>query len=112
MAEEIKNSLRSEHRLLVVKGMENLMVVETADAILIAKKEDSQDIKNIVELLKENFKEAIDHRKVYRPWGHFITIENELGWQIKKSKLKLENQSLYKNISIDLNTGLLLKAQH
>ena len=100
IAQEIKNSfLRSDHRLLVVKGMENIMVVETADAILIAKKEDSQDIKNIVELLKEkNFKEAIDHRKVYRPWGHFITIENELGWQIKKIEVKVgESISLQKH---------------
>ena len=60
---------------------------------------DSQDIKNIVELLKEkNFKEAIEHRKVYRPWGHFISIENELGWQIKKIEVKVgESISLQKH---------------
>ena len=100
VAKEIKNTfLRSEHRLVVVKGVDNLIIIETADAILIAKKEDSQDIKNIVELLKEkNFQEAIEHRKVYRPWGHFISLENELGWQIKKIEVKVgESISLQKH---------------
>ena len=91
--------MRSEHRLVVVKGVDNLIIIETSDAILVAKKEDSQDVKNIVELLKErNFQEAIEQRKVFRPWGHFISIEKDIGWQIKKIEVKVgESISLQKH---------------
>ncbi len=97
---EIKNSLIiSENRLLVGMGIENLVIIETADAVLVTNKKNSQDVKNIVEELKKNnFEEAIEHRQMYRPWGHYKTIENEHDWKIKKIEINVgESISLQKH---------------
>ena len=81
-----KNSyIRSESKLIVCLGIKNLIVVETNDAILVTDKDLSQDVKQIVEKLNlEGFTEAKIHKKIYRPWGHYQSIENGDRWQIKK----------------------------
>ena len=86
LAKETKESLiRSEEKLVVSIGLENIVVVETKDAILVANKESSQNVKNIVSLMNEKgFNEAINHKIVYRPWGSFLSIEEGKTWQIKK----------------------------
>lgn len=77
--------LRSENKLLVGIGLEDIVVVETRDAILVANKNFSQGVKEIVEELNQNqFPESKVHKKIYRPWGHFISIEKGERWQIKK----------------------------
>ena len=76
--------IRSEGRLIVGVGLKNLIIVDTADAILVAEKESSQKIKNIVsELKNKNFSESSEHQKVYRPWGFFRSIAKDLHWQVK-----------------------------
>lgn len=76
--------LRSEGRLIVGIGLKNLVIVETADAILVTEKSRSQDIKDIVSELKNmNYLESIVHKKVYRPWGSFISIAEDSRWQVK-----------------------------
>ena len=66
-------------------GVENIVIVETKDAILVANKESSQSVKNIVSLMnKKGFNEAQNHKIVYRPWGSFLSIEEGKTWQIKK----------------------------
>ena len=86
------------------------MVIETADAVLIASQKKSQEVKNIVELLKEkDFDEATVHKKVYRPWGNYNSIESDSGWQIKNIEVKVGESIRYRNTTIDLNIGLLLK---
>ncbi|MBO8206801.1 mannose-1-phosphate guanylyltransferase/mannose-6-phosphate isomerase [Prochlorococcus marinus XMU1406] len=86
LAKETKESLiRSEEKLVVSIGLENIVIVETKDAILVANKESSQNVKNIVSLMNEKgFNEAINHKIVYRPWGSFLSIEEGKTWQIKK----------------------------
>ena len=81
-----RNSLiRSEDKLIVSCGLENVVIVETKDAVLVANKSSSQNLKNIVSLLKEKgFNESQNHKKVYRPWGSFLSIEEGNNWQIKK----------------------------
>ena len=65
--------------------MESLIIVETKDAVLVANTKNSQNIKNVVSLMKEKgFKEAHNHKLVYRPWGSFLSIEENTTWQIKK----------------------------
>ena len=96
--ENSKNSyLHSKNGLLVGIGIEDLIVVNTDDAILVANNRNSQEIKNLVEKL--NLKGRIEtkvHRKVYRPWGYFNLIEKGLKWQVKeicvnpKSSLSLQ----------------------
>ena len=76
---------RSENKLLVGIGLEDIVVVDTRDAILVANKRFSQEVKDIVEELNKNqFPESKMHKKIYRPWGHFTSIETGQRWQIKK----------------------------
>lgn len=86
LTEKVHNSyLRAEHRLLAAIGIENLTIVETADAVLVAHKDHVQDVKKIVTRLKsENRPEAELHRKVYRPWGYYETIDTEERFKVKR----------------------------
>ncbi len=90
ISENTKNSyLRSESRLLVGIGLDNLIVVETNDAVLVADKDQSQLVKNIVRKLKEQkIIEGQNHKKVLRPWGHYISIVNDKRWQVKLISVK------------------------
>ena len=77
--------VRSENRLIVGLGIENLLVVETNDAILIADKNHDQEVKNIVnKLIDENRSEGKTHRKVHRPWGHYTSVVEGSRWKVKR----------------------------
>ena len=91
--------LRSDHRLIVGMGLENLIVVETNDAILIVNKENTQEVKNIVLDLKERkIPEGQNHKKIFRPWGDYQTIIEDKCWQVKLIKVKpREELSLQKH---------------
>ncbi len=84
--EKVSNSyLRSEYRLLAALGVENLIVVETADAVLVAHKDYAQNVKNVVEHLKKTKRNEADlHRKVFRPWGSYESIDDEQRFQVKR----------------------------
>ena len=86
LAQDTKSSMiRSEDKLVVSIGLDNLVIVETKDAVLVAKKKSSQKVKKIVSLMNEKgFNEAQNHKIVYRPWGSFLSIEQGKTWQIKK----------------------------
>ena len=67
--------IRAESRLVAGIGLENLIVVETRDAVLVADATKTQNVKNLVEILEsQNRLEAIAHQKVYRPWGSYETL--------------------------------------
>lgn len=84
--EDVQNSLiRSEHTLVAAVGLRDMMVVETADAVLVAPMDRSQDVKKIVtRLKKEKRSEFHCHRTVYRPWGSYTTLEMQDRFQIKR----------------------------
>ena len=84
--DKIKNCyLRSENKLLVGVDIEDLIVVETSDAVLVAKKGSSQKVKNLVDVMKmKNLPEATLHRKIYRPWGSYVSLSSSKGWQVKR----------------------------
>ncbi len=86
LVKDTKNSLiRSENKLVVSIGLENIVVVETKDAVLVANSNCSQSVKNIVSLMNSRgFNEAQNHKVVFRPWGSFLSIEDGSTWQIKK----------------------------
>ena len=86
LIKETKNSLIiSKDKLLVGLGLEDLIIVDTQDALLVANKKYSQEIKNIVSTLNnKNLKEGKHHKKIHRPWGFYISIEEKNYWQIKK----------------------------
>ncbi len=77
--------LRSEHRLVVGLGVEDLVVVETDDVVLVAHRDRAQDIKAVVGQLEEaGARESRAHRRIYRPWGSYDGVTEGERWQVKK----------------------------
>lgn len=87
---DVKQSyINSQTRLIAAIGVENLVIVETKDALLVADKRRVQDIKKIVEQLKKiNRYEYVKHPRVYRPWGSYETIDSKSRFQVKKIIVK------------------------
>ncbi len=81
--------IRAEHRLVSVVGLDNVVVIETADAVMIASKRHSQNVKNIVASLKScDREERITHRKVQRPWGYYESLDAGDRFQVKRICVK------------------------
>jgi len=75
----------SSNRLVSAIGVSNLVIIDTQDALLVADKKYTQNIKNIVNQLKEkNRPETENHRKVLRPWGYYDSIDANNGFQVKR----------------------------
>ena len=85
-AHEVRDSLLvSQHRLLGVIGVDNLVVIETPDAVMVANKSCTQNVKVIVEHLRsESRSEHLFHRRVYRPWGSYEGIDSGHRFQVKR----------------------------
>lgn len=90
MTLDAKNSfIYSEDKLVAVIGIEDLVVVETKDAVMIAPKERVQEVKQVVDQLKRQSRsEAEIHRKAYRPWGHYDSVDNGERHQTKRIVVK------------------------
>ena len=90
MLQDTRNTyVRSEKKLIAAVGVENLVITESDDAILVAHKDRVQDVKKIVDRLKEeNRSEAKLHRKVYRPWGAYDSIDMGDRFQVKRITVK------------------------
>jgi mannose-1-phosphate guanylyltransferase len=86
----VNNSyINSEQRLISVVGLDDVVVVETKDAVLVAHKDKVQDIKNVVNQLKaEHRPEWEFHREVFRPWGSYDSIDNGERFQVKRITVK------------------------
>ena len=86
ITDKTKNSLiRSEERLIVSLGLENIIIIETRDALLVANKNKTQDVKKIVEQLNnKGYVEGKEHKIMHRPWGNYLSIQEGKNWQIKK----------------------------
>ena len=85
LLKDVKDSFFwSEGRLVVGMGVQNLVAVETDDAILIMNRNKSQEIKNLVSLMKnKGLVEASTHKRGYRPWGSYLSISNGENWLVK-----------------------------
>jgi len=85
-AEQTRNSIIQSHsRLMAVIGCDNLLVIETPDAVLVGRRTDSENVKKVVEKLGETGrKERTDHRRVHRPWGSYETVDSGAGFQVKR----------------------------
>jgi mannose-1-phosphate guanylyltransferase/mannose-6-phosphate isomerase len=86
----VKNSLvRAESRIVAVVGVEDLVVVETQDAVLVTHKSQVQRVKQVVDHLKSKSRtEHLHHTKVYRPWGHYEGIDAGDRFQVKRITVK------------------------
>jgi len=81
--------LLAQHRCLATVGMDNVIVVETADAVLVANKDKAQNVKEIVARLKAQSRaECKTHRQVYRPWGSYEGIDAGSRFQVKRLSVK------------------------
>ncbi|MGR9087098.1 MAG: mannose-1-phosphate guanylyltransferase/mannose-6-phosphate isomerase [Gammaproteobacteria bacterium] len=81
--------IHAESKLIAAIGVKDLVIVETADAVMVAPKDRVHEVKQIVAQLKNRSRcEAEHHRKVYRPWGHYISVDNGERHQAKRIVVK------------------------
>jgi len=77
--------VRSQSRLVTATGIDDLVIVETADAVMVADRHSVQDVKNIVNALKGlDRSEAHSHHRVFRPWGSYESLASADGFQVKR----------------------------
>jgi mannose-1-phosphate guanylyltransferase/mannose-6-phosphate isomerase len=82
-----RNSLvRSDDGVLTaVIGIDNAIVITTGDAVLVASRDKAEEVKALVEQLKsQNRREAVEHRRVYRPWGYYQGVDAGARYQVKR----------------------------
>jgi mannose-1-phosphate guanylyltransferase/mannose-6-phosphate isomerase len=86
MLEDSRNSLvLASTRLVTCVGIDKLVIVETPDAVLVANMDKVQAVKKIVTGIKDKGRsETIDHRKVYRPWGWYDSLDHGEQFQVKR----------------------------
>ena len=83
------SSHEGSDKLITTLGVDNLVIVDTPDALLVANKDKVQDIKKIVAQIKESGRtQHHQHRKVYRPWGIYDSIDNGERYQVKRITVK------------------------
>jgi len=99
--EDSNNSyVHAENRLVTTVGLNDHVVVETADAVLVAHRDKAQNVKDIVSQLKAaNRDEAIIHHKAYRPWGTYECIDHDSRFQVKR-------------ITVNVGASLSLQLHH
>ena len=90
LAKEVRNCyVHAAGRLVALIGVQDQVVVETADAVLVAHKDKAQEVKAIVQQLKAARRnEALLHRRVYRPWGSYESIDSGERFQVKRIEVK------------------------
>jgi mannose-1-phosphate guanylyltransferase len=90
LALDTNNTLvNAEDRLVATLGVDDLVIVETKDAVLVAHKNSVQDVKKVVEAIKNDGRhEHMNHREVYRPWGVYDSIDNGDRYQVKRITVK------------------------
>ena len=87
---ETTNSyIRSEERLVAAIGVDDMVIVDTKDALMVAAKDRVQDVKKVVQKLKDEGRPEFEfHREVYRPWGKYDSIDNGDRYQAKRITVK------------------------
>ena len=85
ISEDVNNSyIRADHRLVSAVGVDNLILVETADAVLVTTQDNAQNVKKIVNKLRQNEREESQNPpKVQKPWGHYERIGKGFEHQVK-----------------------------
>jgi mannose-1-phosphate guanylyltransferase/mannose-6-phosphate isomerase len=78
-----------DRRLVATLGVEDLIIVDSDDALLVADRSRSQDVREVVEDLKRaNRSEHLNHKRVYRPWGYFESVDGGERYQVKRLMVK------------------------
>jgi mannose-1-phosphate guanylyltransferase/mannose-6-phosphate isomerase len=75
--------------VIAVVGCEDIVVVSTSDSVLVVRREDSERVKSLVEILKgKSRREAIEHRRIFRPWGYYEGVDVGDRYQVKRIVVK------------------------
>jgi mannose-1-phosphate guanylyltransferase / mannose-6-phosphate isomerase len=88
---DTRNSLvRSEESMLTaVVGLDDVIVISTADAVLVTNRAKAEDVKGLVERLKaQNYRAATEHRRIYRPWGYYQDVDIASRYRVKRIMVK------------------------
>ncbi len=81
--------IRSDEHLTTVVGVDNVVVVTTQDAVLVLDRAHGDKVKQLVDRLKsENRREALEHKRCYRPWGYFQSVDQGARYQVKRIVVK------------------------
>ena len=89
IAVDSRNSYAYARRLVALVGVDDMVVVETDDAVLVARKDKVQLVKDVVARLKAGQRsQAALHREVHRPWGSYDSVDNGARFQVKRIKVK------------------------
>ncbi|WP_141453745.1 mannose-1-phosphate guanylyltransferase/mannose-6-phosphate isomerase [Pseudoxanthomonas sp. z9] len=89
IAVDTRNSYAYAQRLVALVGVDDIVVVETDDAVLVARKDRVQEVKQVVAQLKDSQRsQAVLHREVHRPWGSYDSVDMGQRHQVKRIKVK------------------------
>ena len=89
LADTSNTFIHASSRLVGAVGVSNLIVVETVDAVLVADRSQSQNVKKLVQQLEANKREELSlHRKVHRPWGWYDSIDEAERFKVKRIQVK------------------------
>jgi mannose-1-phosphate guanylyltransferase/mannose-6-phosphate isomerase len=89
LADTSNTFIHASSRLVGTVGVSNLIVVETADAVLVADRSQSQNVKKLVQQLEAQNREELSlHRKVHRPWGWYDSIDEAERFKVKRIQVK------------------------
>ncbi|HDR9870685.1 TPA: mannose-1-phosphate guanylyltransferase/mannose-6-phosphate isomerase [Burkholderia cenocepacia] len=89
MHETTNSYIRAENRMVAAIGVDNVVIVETADAVLVANRDNTQDVKKVVEWLNASGRqESVTHRRVVRPWGDYEGLDQGERFQVKRIVVK------------------------
>ena len=90
MLDSCNSLVRSEESVLTtVVGLDDVIVVSTADAVLVAARAKAEQVKTLVEQLKaHNHRAAVEHRRIYRPWGYYQDIDIAQRYRVKRIVVK------------------------
>jgi mannose-1-phosphate guanylyltransferase / mannose-6-phosphate isomerase len=86
VTDNVTNTLiKAQNRMVAAVGVQDLVIIETSDAVLVAHKSESQNVKRIVDQLHAAARtEHISHRRVYRPWGWYESVDQGERFQVKR----------------------------
>ncbi|MEE4217458.1 MAG: mannose-1-phosphate guanylyltransferase/mannose-6-phosphate isomerase [Xanthomonadales bacterium] len=81
--------VQGDKRLVAAVGVENLVIVDTGDAVLVADRDKAQDVKDVVDQLSDlKHEAAVFHKTVYRPWGRYSVLEDEEDCKVRRLVIK------------------------
>ena len=81
--------ISSEQQLVAINGVKDLVIVSTKDSLLVSSKDSSENIKSIIENMKQNDRPEYEfHREVHRPWGKFDSLDSGTNYQVKRITVK------------------------